>query len=289
MTTIRCASHAGSWYSDDEKVLSSSMERWSKDVEQSKEDVKGIIVPHAGYRFCGETSGKVFGQVRGKSYKYIFVLGPLHHFRTQKCLLSQMNYYSTPFGNVPVANDINLSLYETGHFDYIDTYEEENEHSIEMEIPFIKYFIKEGYQIIPIYVGQVLDNYHYIYAQCLSEYMSSSDALFVISSDFTHWGERFRYTYLPDTSVPIYEGISRGDMKAVKSIEKQDPQSFWEYIEKTKITICGRHAIDIYLTILSILSLPSSTKLIHYAQSSQVESSFDSSVSYCSIITKLST
>ncbi|KOB65512.1 SWI5-dependent HO expression protein 3 [Operophtera brumata] len=79
--------------------------------------------------------------------------------------------------------------------------------------------------------------------------------LFVISSDFCHWGARFRYTWRDKTS-PIHQ-----------SIEWLDRQPFTDYLNKYGNTICGRHPIGV---------------LLQYAQSSQCVTAQDSSVSYAS-------
>jgi len=62
-------------------------------------------------------------------------------------------------------------------------------------------------------------------------------------------------------------------------------------IDETKNTICGRNPIKILLSIIgeSKNSEGLKSKLVHYAQSSQVRSLSESSVSYASIITYLST
>lgn len=39
------------------------------------------------------------------------------------------------------------------------------------------------------------------YGEILAPYLDDPSNLFVISSDFCHWGRRFSYTYLPSTEV----------------------------------------------------------------------------------------
>lgn len=53
------------------------------------------------------------------------------------------------------------------------------------------------------------------------------------------------------------------------------------YLKETKNTICGRHAISVWLNAASSAALASmKVTFVHYAQSSAVKSLQDSSVSY---------
>lgn len=79
-------------------------------------------------------------------------------------------------------------------------------------------------------------------------------------------------------------------------IEQIDHEKFVSYLSKTKNTICGRHPIGVLLSAIQNLQTNKSIgedeqhrskatpqiRFIHYAQSSQVTSEKDSSVSYAS-------
>lgn len=67
-------------------------------------------------------------------------------------------------------------------------------------------------------------------------------------------------------------------------IQDHDPAAFDKYIKETKNTICGRHPIGIYLHLLKKSKLGLKTKFVKYAQSEQVKTSKQSSVSYASAI-----
>lgn len=46
-----------------------------------------------------------------------------------------------------------------------------------------------------------------MYGRIFAEYLKDPENLFVISSDFCHWGRRFRYTYYDKSKGNIYESI----------------------------------------------------------------------------------
>jgi len=74
-------------------------------------------------------------------------------------------------------------------------------------------------------------------------------------------------------------------------IESQDKNAFLEYLAATNNTICGRHPITLFLSLLESLpaSARSSTEIrfLRYAQSSAAQNTSDSSVSYASALIKV--
>ena len=49
------------------------------------------------------------------------------------------------------------------------------------------------FKIVPIMVGSCKPNQHALYGQILSKYFEDESTLFVISSDFCHWGNNYGY------------------------------------------------------------------------------------------------
>lgn len=73
------------------------------------------------------------------------------------------------------------------------------------------YRFKDLFTIIPILVGSLSPEREALYGRLLAPYMADSQTLFVISSDFCHWGQRFRYTYYDRSCGPIYRSIQNLD------------------------------------------------------------------------------
>lgn len=77
---------------------------------------------------------------------------------------------------------------------------DEEEHSIEMHLPYVAKVMesrRSQYTIVPILVGALSEEKEILYGKILSKYLADPDNLFVISSDFCHWGEtckRFHYS-----------------------------------------------------------------------------------------------
>ena len=144
------------------------------------------------------------------------------------------------------------------------------------------------------------------YGQIFAKYLADPTSVFIISSDFAHWGARFRYTYYePSTGSatllkasasiprdpPIHESIGRVDMRCIEVVEKGDVQGWWDVLAVTGNTVCGRHPIGIILAAIQAIRSENPAaaasnvgrfRFVRYERSNDCFSVKDSSVSYAS-------
>ena len=145
--------------------------------------------------------------------KRIFVLGPSHHVRLSGCAVSACTKYATPFYSLNIDRGVNEELMNTGEFEVMTLEADEDEHSIEMHLPFIARVMQNNrdFTVVPILVGSLSPDKESKYGRIFAKYLSDPSNLFVISSDFCHWGQRFRYTYYDDKKGEIHESIKALD------------------------------------------------------------------------------
>lgn len=63
-----------------------------------------------------------------------------------------------------------------------------------MHLPYIKkIFAEKDFKLVPLMVGQVPIEKQQAYAQALLPLFKDDRTLFVVSSDFCHWGANFDY------------------------------------------------------------------------------------------------
>uniref|UniRef100_A0A8C5V7J2 Protein MEMO1 n=1 Tax=Microcebus murinus TaxID=30608 RepID=A0A8C5V7J2_MICMU len=253
----REASHAGSWYTASGPQLNAQLEGWLSQVQSTKRPARAIIAPHAEYT--------------------IFILGPSHHVPLSRCALSSVVIYRTPLYDLRIDQKIYGELWKTGMFERMSLQTDEDEHSIEMHLPYTAKAMeshKDEFTIIPVLVGALSESKEQEFRKLFSKYLADPSNLFVVSSDFCHWGQRFRYSYYDESQGEIYRSIEHLDKMGVSIIEQLDPVSFSNYLKKYHNTICGRHPIGVLLNAITDFSF------LNYAQSSQCRNWQDSSVSY---------
>lgn len=314
--SVRSATHAGSWYSSNGNSLRSQLDKFFNNKFNAIPKARILLGPHAGFSYSGKRLGETFTVWDTNGAETVFILGPSHHVYFKNfAMVSDFDFYDTPLGKLPVDREKTQQLCELSHggkpiFKVMDDEIDEDEHSFEMHCPFIKYradLDSKTVKIVPVMISANEPEYLEAIVNGLAPFFQDKRNTFVISSDFCHWGSRFRYqAYIPKHIDPVIgntkeicdlvQGIKSnskvGDIEIFRSIEildklAMDIASFgsskeWKsYINKTGNTICGEKPITVVLQLLEIFGVGKFSWL-GYSQSSQVTSVSDSSVSYAS-------
>ena len=207
------------------------------------------------------------------------------------------------------------TLRRTDQFKNLSTSSDSSEHSLEMHLPYIHHLLSMSFKegefppLIPILVGSTNPTTEKEYGALLASYVADPANVFIISSDFCHWGSRFSYTYyLPASTTdpsqgislkskdrpkdpPIHESIARLDKLAMTAIEHGQHANFLANLRDTGNTVCGRHPIGVIMAAIESLksrqlsgmdSNQGKFQFIRYERSSDVVEGRDSSVSYAS-------
>lgn len=282
----RDAKHAGAWYSASGAQLNAQLEGWLSHAHSSFRPARAIIAPHAGYTYCGACAAHAYKQVDPSVTRRVFILGPSHHVALSRCALSPAEIYKTPLYDLRIDQKVYGELWKTGLFDRMTQKTDLEEHSIEMHLPYTAKAMesrRDDFTIVPVLVGGLSESKEQEYGRLFSKYLADPSNLFVISSDFCHWGQRFHYTYYDDCQGEIHRSIEHLDKMGMRIIEQLDPISFTNYLKKYRNTICGRHPIGVLLNAVAELrknDIDMSFTFLNYAQSSECRSMDDSSVSY---------
>ena len=307
----RRASHAGSWYEDNPRSLSSAMDKFFGNVALPPLHIQQLIAvvgPHAGLSYCGDTSAYGYSILRdyllspaGASVKRIFMLGPSHHKWMEGVEVGvHATTYETPLGSIPIDNDMCSNILQgcktlKVSCDALDQHTDEEEHSLELHLPFIasilcndKYRAMQpslsNIKLVPIIVGGNAEQHSdEKMAGVLRPYLGHPENIFVISTDFCHWGSRFRYVHhFEESKYPqIGDAIEAMDRAAIAQLEKKDVKGWYSYLSSTKNTICGRRPVSMLFQGVAGQA-SAKVQFLHYSQSNRVQTKSDSSVSYAS-------
>lgn len=201
------------------------------------------------------------------------------------CALSSADFYETPLYNLTIDKRTNQELRETGLFEEMSIKTDEDEHSIEMHLSFVaKVMQGKRFEVVPVLVGSSNSTREAAYGEVFSQYLANEENLFVISTDFCHWGARFDYQYYDRNWGSIHESIEKLDRMGMQLIETCEPASFKNYLQEYRNTICGRNPIILILNAIHKLAADDlnefKLKFLSYAQSSKCRNQHDSSVSY---------
>ncbi|KAE8542355.1 AmmeMemoRadiSam system protein B [Cryptococcus gattii VGV] len=323
--SVREATHAGSWYTSSRSGLHNQLSQnlsavkpiSTLDYDPPVSNAKAIIAPHAGYSYSGPAAAWAYAAVPTEKIKRVFLLGPSHHAYLPGVALSKFEAYETPLGDIPLDIDTINELRATRIFSDMKSSTDEDEHSLEMHLPYIRLIFQErnDLKLVPILVGHPNASTSAKLSEALAKYWQDDEIFFVISNDFCHWQGKqiLMHSILPEhpssgiltqppelvkkfssatsnPDVPIWKSIEYMDHEGMDLLRKPGEDGAVEkwhgYLERTKNTICGRNPITVLLNLVQFVYKDQQVKpefiFVRYEQSSRCVTGKDSSVSYVS-------
>jgi len=163
------------------------------DADLPERPVAGIV-PHAGWVFSGATALRVLDAIRRRRQPRTFVLFGAVHARLRASALFPHGGWQTPLGLAEVderlAGEI---LARTGDLVRESPAAHENEHSLEVQVPFLQHLFPEA-RIVPISVppSDVAPEIGRRVAQAIRA--ADADAICLGSTDLTHYGPAYGFT-----------------------------------------------------------------------------------------------
>jgi MEMO1 family protein len=234
---------AGSFYPAQAEALKDILrEAFAHAVQKKAEsEVLAIIVPHAGYVYSAKIAASAFNQIdTEKKYDHIFIIGSSHRMSFHGASVYAGGHFITPLGKVPVDTLAKILAKEQGFSTNLAPHA--NEHSLEVQIPFLQYVLKKDFSIIPILLGTENQETCRKIAAVLAPYFNDHN-LFVISTDLSHY--------------PNYQGSQKSDNAITKAITTNSATEFLQIKNKVEnegipnllTALCGWTSV---LTLLNI-------------------------------------
>jgi len=177
------------FYTDKPNELKNQLQELFSKSQQKKSDNTplAIIAPHAGYVYSGEVAASAYNQIDpNKRFERIFIIGSSHTSSYPGVSVFCTGHYETPLGIVKVDLEFVKLLAKENQL--IRCYPEAHleEHSIEVQLPFLQYHLKTDFKIVPLIIGSSTVETAKKLALILKPYLHEKN-LFVISSDFSHY------------------------------------------------------------------------------------------------------
>lgn len=180
---------AGQFYPSQPAELTSMLKKLFASAVPPKNpaDLVAVISPHAGYVFSGGVAASAFRQIDpARRYDNVFILGPSHQMAIEKACVYASGDFITPLGRVKVNRELGARLARDHSVFTTETEAHLYEHSVEVQIPFLQYWLQKDFQIVPIVVAARSPETCRQIAEALRPYLTKSN-LFIISSDFSHY------------------------------------------------------------------------------------------------------
>lgn len=245
---------AGMFYPAEPDKLQQALEQlFVKALPKQCSNVRAIICPHAGYIFSGGVAASAFNQIdRNTIYKRVFIIASSHQVSFEGAAIYCDGDFLMPYGREKVDTEFGKMLVA----DFPDIFTSnagphKNEHSLEVQLPFLHYVLKTNYSIVPIIIGASDPVVCKKIALVLKPYFTP-DNLFVISSDFSHY--------------PNYEDAQEVDALTKEAILSNNPETLLSCLKKNaekhiphlSTSLCG------WTSVLTMLHMTAGNDLLEY-------------------------
>ncbi len=280
-----------------DSIQSCFLEKYgSGKIPKTNQEHKGNIIagvtPHAGYIYSGPVATHIFDAIANDGFPETFVLiGPKHMgMRFKGAAVMVEGAWSTPLGECPIDTDLAKAILSYGAqptYCVDESWEaHNNEHSLEVQLPFLQFLSKERpVQIVPI----VISSADYKICECAGKAIAAGinktgrNVTILASTDFTHYGARFYYTPAGSGSIEeIIKWIYEKDGDLIQKIEQLDGETLLKTVVGEGRTMCGHSAVTTMLVAAGYLGATKG-KLLKYATSYDVHGGPDTIVGYASI------
>lgn len=268
--SIRPSAIAGHWYPGEPDVLRSQINEYlhSAKVLEPAHPPLALVVPHAGYLYSGRCAASAFKQVAGHAFERVVVASPFHAPAMDALLTTEYQAYSTPLGEIPVdaevINTIN-KLMQASDCPGLRPIRREQEHSLEIELPFLQTVLSKPFLLVPIMVRSHSPHILQTLGKALAHIAQQKSTLLVASTDLSHF-------------YPA-EMASNLDHAVLHHIEQLDPDALLRGDDNGSAQACGAGALAAILWAVKALA-NAETRIIQYTHSGHVTGDQHSVVGY---------
>jgi len=270
MIDARPSPIAGTWYPGDAEALARSVDKLlaEADPQPPPGQLVGLIAPHAGHRYSGSVAARAFRLAAGLAPDGVAIVSPMHHPASAAVLSTAHDAYWTPLGTVEVDKSL-LAAFESDLLArsgvILARIARDEEHSLEIELPFLQRTLAPGFRILPIMLRDQSAQVAQAVGQSLAAVLRERNALIVASSDLSH--------FYPASVARML------DLEMLARVQAFDPEAVLRAEDEGVGFACGKAAVAAALWAGRELGA-TGVQLRGYANSGDVTGDNDSVVGY---------
>lgn len=262
---VRRAVYSGSWYPGTKEELSSAVDSYLSQAEHADLDgtIVGLVAPHAGFIYSAPVAAHAYKPLIGKSFETVVLIGNAHREGFIGAAIDSAQAYTNPLGRVDIDQKFAEWITARCQSVAINNRPHMQEHSLEIQIPFLQRTLKEGFKILPILFGYEPNGADRQLVEALVDAMRTKSILVVASTDLTHY--------------PSWSDAKRIDTKTLELIASMDVEKLKAYDKTVKMqetenlscVLCGLTATGVVISISRRQGVDSG-RVLKYANSGDV-------------------
>jgi MEMO1 family protein len=270
---VRPPAVAGRFYPSDARELARQVDQFcaptAAQTGAEKLDVRGCLVPHAGYMYSGHVAGAVYAAM--KIPARCILLGPRHYPRGEPMAILTEGSWQTPLGEAQIDSALAQELARACPRLREDAVAHEREHSLEVQLPFLQRLAGD-FRFVPVVLATdryaALEELGHAVAQTVRT-AAGAGALLIASSDMNHYES---------------DDVTRTkDRRAIERILALDPRGLFDTVRAEGISMCG-YAATVAMLVAATELGAKEARLVRYATSGDITGERDEVVGYAGVI-----
>ncbi|MCK4553999.1 AmmeMemoRadiSam system protein B [Candidatus Parcubacteria bacterium] len=258
---IRQPAVAGQFYPADADNLKFKIEKYLSAAEEQKVEgiIKAIMVPHAGYVFSAPVAAYSYKQLQGKKIRTAVIICNSHTAYFEGIAIDESDAWQTPLGLVEVDRELAKKLVKSDNIIKHNSNVHEDDHTLEVQLPFLQTVLADQFKIVPILFGNAHDDSYKKLAKALADNLGEDDIV-VISTDMSHY--------------PAYEDANKIDSQTLEMIKSADILKLESHIKEVEsqnipneqTVLCGIDGVKTVIELYNLLSW-NRIEILKYANS----------------------
>ena len=272
MGFVREPAVSGMFYPDDPGVLRKDVEKYLKNAAVSPVpgQITGIIAPHAGYVYSGQVAAYGFKTILNRAFDTVIVLAPSHRIYFEGVAVMEKGSYRTPLGLAGIDEETVADLVRSSAVVKPFAEAHKDEHSLEVQIPFLQSVLKD-FTIVPLIMGTQTVDLCTALSDCIESVIRKGNRQFLVvgSTDLSHYH-------------PYPEAVKL-DSVIVDHLEHFDIQGMIKDLDMSKGEACGAGPMLTTMMVSDKLGAKHS-QVMKYANSGDVSGDKSAVVGYVSAV-----
>lgn len=259
MAPIRSAAVAGSFYPAGAEELKRVLQECFAvsplgpcGARSTSASLLGGMVPHAGYVYSGPCAAHFYSSLES-DIGCVILLGVNHRGMGAQAALSPADFWETPLGRIVVDRELNELLKAQVDFLEKDERPHLQEHSIEVQLPFLQSVLGE-FTFLPVSLSYLSEEECQELGETIARIFATQRAagkkmVLIASSDLSH--------YLSPKET------ERLDRMALERVLALDPAGLLNTVEEEDISMCGVIPTAVFLFAAKALKARQARLLKH--------------------------
>lgn len=266
---IRSPVAAGRYYPGSAPQLKEMIEQFV-DKDAVKEEVVGLLMPHAGYPYSGSVAGAAISRVEFKDT--FVIMGPSHTGVGKPFSVWAEGTWQTPLGDVEVDAELAKKIIAVSEYAREDTLAHQNEHAVEVQLPFLQYF-KPDVKVVPIILAYSNPAAYKKVGEDVARAIKElkKEVVIIASGDMTH--------YEPQATAAEKDG------KAIEAMLALDEDELTRRFQDLDISMCAHGPAVALISAAKELGV-TGAELVKYQTSGDTTGDYAAVVGYAGVIFK---